>query len=66
MSSEGFPSSWRDPEYVSALVGVAAVGALGFYSALAPSAPPIETVLFVLLWVFVPMGLAHELARRWL
>ncbi len=59
------PSSWRTPQYVSTVVGVVAVGALIFYSALVPSAPPIETILFVLLWVFLPVTAAHEIARRW-
>lgn len=66
MSSNQTPSSWRDPQYVSSVVGVIATGALFFCSALVDSAPPTETILFVLLWVFIPMTLAYEVARRWL
>lgn len=58
------PPSWRDPEYVATVVGVVATGALFFYSALVESAPPPETIGFVLLWVLVPTTVAHELARR--
>ena len=65
MASDGFPASWRDPGYVSAVVGVLAVGALFFYGALVESAPAPETIGFVLLWVLVPVTVAHELARRW-
>lgn len=65
MPSDEFPSSWRDPDYVAAVVGVLAVGVLAFYSAFVPSAPPIGTVGFVLLWVFAPMTVAYEAARRW-
>lgn len=60
------PSSWRDPQFVSTVVGVIATGGLLFYSALVNSAPPIETILFVLLWIFIPTTLAYETARRWL
>lgn len=60
------PPSWRDPDYVATVVGVLATGALFFYGALVESAPPPETIGFVLLWVFVPVTLARELARRWL
>lgn len=64
MTTDRFPSSWGDPQYASAVVGVVAVGALVAYASLVPSAPAVDTVLFVLLWVFVPVVLAHELARR--
>jgi len=60
------PPSWRDPDYVATVVGVLATGALFFYSALADSAPPPDTIGFVLMWVLGPTTIAHELARRWL
>ena len=65
MTSREFPSSWRDPDYAAAVVGVVAVGALAFYGARVESAPAPETVGFVLLWVFVPVIVAREAARRW-
>jgi hypothetical protein len=57
-------TSWRDPGYVSTVVGVLAVGALVLYAALVPGPPTVETTLFVLLWVAVPTTVAHEAARR--
>jgi len=66
MSERDFPSSWRDPEYVSAIVGVLAIGALFFYSAMVESAPRTETIGFVLLWVLIPTIIAYEIASRWL
>jgi len=62
--ADAFPTSWTDPDYVAAVVGVLAVGALVFYSALAEGSPSVETVLFVLLWVTVPTTVAYEIARR--
>ncbi|MXR52696.1 hypothetical protein GRX03_13910 [Halovenus sp. WSH3] len=66
MSDSSFPTSWRDPEYVAAVVGTVATAALFYYSALSSSAPSTETVGFVLLWVLGPAGVAHQLARRYL
>jgi len=65
MVDDEFSTSWTDPDYVAAVVGVLAIGALAFYSGLVDGAPPIETILFVLLWVTVPTILAYEIARRW-
>ena len=65
MVDDGFPRSWTDPDYVAAVVGVLAVGALAFYTGLVDGAPSIETILFVLLWVTVPATLAREIASRW-
>jgi len=62
--ADTFPTSWTDPDYVAAVVGVLAVGALVFYSALVEGSPSVETVLFVLLWVTVPTTVAYEIARR--
>ena len=62
--TDKFSASWTDPDYVAAVVGVLAVGALVFYSASVDGAPPVETVLFVLLWVTVPVTVAYEVARR--
>ena len=62
--ADAFPTSWTDPDYVAAVVGVLAVGALVFYSALVEGSPSVETVLFVLLWVTVPTTVAYEIARR--
>jgi len=59
-----FSASWTDPDHVAAVVGVLAVGALVFYSALVDGAPSVETVVFVLLWVTVPATIAYEVARR--
>lgn len=59
-----FPASWTDPDYVAAVVGVLAVGALVFYSALVEGGPSVETVLFVLLWVTIPTTVAYAVARR--
>ncbi len=37
MSNTEFPSSWTDPRYVAAIVGVVATGALCFYAGLTQS-----------------------------
>jgi len=62
--ADTFRTSWTDPDYVAAVVGVLAIGALVFYSALVEGSPSVETVLFVLLWVTVPTTVAYEIARR--
>jgi len=64
VSSAEFPSSWRDPQYIATIVGVLATGALYFYSALTQSGPTTEEITFVLLVVFLPTGIAYEIARR--
>jgi hypothetical protein len=66
MSQEGFPTTWRDPEYLAAIAGTVATGGLFYYSALASSAPSSETVGFVLLWVFGPAIAVYWLADRFL
>lgn len=65
MSNNEFPSSWRDPQYVSTVVAVISVGALFFYSAFGDAAPSPETIGFVLFWVLIPTTVAYEVARRW-
>lgn len=65
MFSTDFPSSWGDPEYVGAVVGVLATGALVFYSALTQSGPTVEEITFVVLAITLPSGIAYEIARRW-
>jgi len=64
MSTE-FPSSWTDPDYVATVVGVLALGALVFYSALTPTGPTVDEVVFVVLVITLPMTVAYEIARRW-
>jgi hypothetical protein len=66
MSGTDVPNSWLDPQYISTVVGVIATGALFFYSAFVDSAPSLETIGFVLLWVLIPTTVAHEVTRRWL
>ncbi len=66
MSFREFPTSWRDPRYVEAVVGVLATGAVLFYAALNDGPPTPETVIFVILAILVPTWLASEVARRWL
>ena len=66
MSSDEFPTSWRDPQYVSTVVGVLAMGAMIFYAALTDGPPTPETVWFVVLAVSIPAVIAYEVARRWL
>lgn len=65
MSSTDFPSSWSDPEYVATVVGVLATGAVVFYSALTQSGLTVEEVIFVVLAITLPAGIAYEIARRW-
>ncbi|MDS0258791.1 hypothetical protein NDI56_05215 [Haloarcula sp. S1CR25-12] len=65
MSSD--PSNgWTDPEYVATVVGVLAVGALVFYAELVSPTLTARTVVFVVLWVTLPMTVARTVARRWL
>jgi hypothetical protein len=64
MSTKGFPTTWRDPNYVAAVVGTVATAGLFYYSALVESGPSAETVGFVLFWILAPTTVAYELARR--
>ena len=57
-------SSWTDPDYVATVVGVVAVGALVFYAELVSSTLTAETVVFVVLWVTLPMTAARAIAGR--
>lgn len=66
MSFEEFPTSWRDPQYVSTVVGVLATGGVVFYAALNDGPLTPETVIFIMLAILIPSWLAHEVARRWL
>ena len=59
-------SDWTDPAYVATVVGVLAVGALVFYAELASESLTAQTVVFVVLWITVPMTVAHAVAGRWL
>ncbi|WP_435076469.1 hypothetical protein [Halococcus sp. AFM35] len=61
-----FPRSWRDPQYVGAVVGVLATGAVAFYAGLTAGPPTPGTAMSVLLAVFVPWTIAQWAARRWL
>lgn len=65
MSSTDFPSSWSNPRYVAAVVGILAIGALVFYSAWTQSGPTVEDVLLVGLVITLPSTIAYEIARRW-
>lgn len=64
MSAEGFPTTWRDPNYVAAVVGTIATAGLFYYSALVGSGPSAETIGFVLFWILAPATVAYELAHR--
>ena len=59
-------SSWTDPSYVATVVGVLAVGALVCYAELVSPTLTARTVVFVVLWVTLPMTVARVVARRWL
>ena len=65
MSSTDFPSSWSDPRYVATVVGILAIGALVFYSALTHSGLTVDEVIFVGLVITLPATIASEIARRW-
>ena len=64
MSTGEFPASWRDPQYVSTVVGVLAIGVLYAHRALTGSGPTPGEITFVLLAVSLPMAVAYEVARR--
>ena len=58
--------SWTDPDYVATLVGVLAVGALVFYAELVSATLTTGTVVFVVLFVTLPMVVARAIAIRFL
>jgi uncharacterized membrane protein YjgN (DUF898 family) len=64
--TEEFPRSWRDPDYVGAVVGVLATGAVAFYASLTAGPPTPGMAMSVLLAVFLPWTIAREAVRRWL
>jgi hypothetical protein len=64
MAAEPSPVSWTDPNYVAAVAGVLAVGALYAYSASTGSGPTADEITMVLLAVFLPMTIAYQIARR--
>jgi hypothetical protein len=66
LHSDTSGASWTDPAYVATVVGVLATAALAFYASLTDAGPTVGEVLFTLLWVFVPVTVAYEVARRWL
>jgi sensor histidine kinase regulating citrate/malate metabolism len=57
-------TDWTDPESVAAVVGVLAVGALVFYAELVSPTLTARTVVSVVLWITIPMTVAHVVARR--
>ena len=59
-------TDWTDPEYVATVVGVLAVGALVFYAELVSPTLTARTVVSVVLWITIPMTVAHVVVRRWL
>ena len=59
-------TDWTDPGYVATVVGVLAVGALVFYAELVGPTLTARTVVFVVLWVTLPMTVARVVAHRWL
>lgn len=63
MSSTESPA-WTDPDYVATIVGVLATGALVFYTALTPTGPTVDEIVFVVLSITLPMTVAYEIARR--
>jgi len=65
MATSDAPSSWSDPSYVATIVGVLAIGALYFCSAVAAPGLTPEEVSIVVLSVSLPATVAYELARRW-
>ena len=65
MATSDAPSSWSEPSYVATIVGVLAVGAVYFYSALAAPGLTPEEVSVVVLGITLPATVAYELARRW-
>lgn len=65
MPAESPTTAWTDPEFVAAVVGVLAVGALVFFAELVSRTLTADTVVFVVLWITLPMTVARELARRY-
>jgi len=64
VSHSDFPTTWRDPQYISTVAGVLATGALYVFSAIAHAGPTTGEITFVLLAVTLPAGAAYEIARR--
>lgn len=62
--TEAFPTSWRDPEYVAAVVGVLAVGAVAGYLQVADAGVRTEPFVWLVLAVLLPVVAGYELARR--
>jgi hypothetical protein len=60
-----FPASWRDPDYVAAVVGVLAVGTVAVALEVTDMGPSVETFVGLLLAVLLPVVVAHKLARRY-
>ena len=64
MSGNGFPTSWRDPDYLATIAGTVSTAALFYYSAMVSSAPSTGTLGFVLLWVFAPAIAVYWIANQ--
>jgi hypothetical protein len=64
MAERGFPTTWRDPDYLAAIAGTVSTTGLFYYSAVVSSAPSSETIGFVLLWVFGPAIAVYWIAQR--
>jgi len=60
--ADEFPSDFRDPQFVAAIAGVLATGALYVYAA-TTDVLSTGTVSFVLLAVLLPTAVAYWLAR---
>lgn len=63
MSGAEFPSSWNDPRYLAAIVGVIATGALYLYSALTQPGLTTEEITFAIFAILLPTAIAYEIAR---
>ena len=64
MPSSEFPSSWRDPRYIAAIVSVIFTGALYFYAGLTQSGLTIEEITLVIFAILLPTSIAYGIARR--
>lgn len=64
MAADSAPLQWTNPEYVATLVGVIATGALVFYTSVTQSGPTVEEIVFVILFITIPVTVAHELASQ--
>lgn len=63
--TDNFPTSWTDPTYVATVVMILSMAAVIFCAALTPGPPAPRMVMGVILAIVVPVGIAHEIARRW-